>query len=158
MPSAAVRLAFLAAFRPLALRRSSMAFSRSPSASTRAFLHSIMPSPVRSRNSLTMLAVIPAITLCLTQSDSNNGKYIQTAADRVQGPEQASDPGESFKKRGIAPFLVNATLPAQGGAASAAATPCLGSKSLHSGRSLRVGSGRGSGLLGLGFSRGLVCG
>src|SRR5690554_4294386 len=127
MPSAAVRLAFLAAFRPLALRRSSMAFSRSPSASTRAFLHSIMPSPVRSRNSLTMLAVIPAITLCLTQSDSNNGKYIQTAADRVQGPEQASDPGESFKKRGIAPFLVNATLPAQGGAASAAATPCLGS-------------------------------
>jgi len=36
----------------------------SPPASSSAFLHSIMPSPVRLRSSLTMLAVISAILDC----------------------------------------------------------------------------------------------
>src|SRR5690606_27264417 len=65
VPSAAIRPAFLAAFMPLALRRSSIALSMSPSASTRAFLQSIMPRPVRSRSSLTIPAVILAILLPL---------------------------------------------------------------------------------------------
>src|SRR5690606_20808620 len=43
------------------LRRSSIAFSISPAASTSAFLHSIMPRPVRSRSSFTREAVTSAI-------------------------------------------------------------------------------------------------
>src|SRR5680860_1582715 len=60
-PSAAVRPAFLAAFRPDDLRSSSIAASTLPSDSTKAFLHSIMPRPVRSRSSLTIAAVIAAM-------------------------------------------------------------------------------------------------
>src|SRR5690554_3991670 len=56
-PSAAVRPAFLAAFRPDDLRSSSIAASTLPSAATSAFLHSIMPRPVRSRSSFTIAAV-----------------------------------------------------------------------------------------------------
>ncbi|MCY1454083.1 hypothetical protein D9M71_711210 [compost metagenome] len=43
-------------------RMSSMAFSMSPPALVKAFLQSIMPSPVRSRSSLTNAAVISAIS------------------------------------------------------------------------------------------------
>src|SRR6516162_3955884 len=52
-PSAATRDAFLSAFAWPCLRSSSAAESRSPFASTSAFLQSIMPAPVRSRSSLT---------------------------------------------------------------------------------------------------------
>src|SRR5438552_122629 len=57
-PSAATRLAALLALAPLLMRSSSSAFLRSPPASARAFLHSIMPRPVISRSSLTMPALI----------------------------------------------------------------------------------------------------
>ncbi len=61
MPSAAIRLAAFDAFAPLLMRSSSSAFARSPSASVSAFLHSIMPRPVRWRSSITVLAEISAI-------------------------------------------------------------------------------------------------
>ena len=53
--------AFVAAFMPLDLRSSSIAFSMSAPESASAFLHSIMPRPVRSRSSLTKAAVTCAI-------------------------------------------------------------------------------------------------
>src|SRR5690606_9330141 len=56
-PSAATRAAFLSAFARPALRMSSAAASRSPLVSTSAFLHSIMPAPVRSRSNFTASAV-----------------------------------------------------------------------------------------------------
>ena len=58
MPSAAVRPDFLSALARPALRISSTAASRSPLVSVSAFLHSIIPEPVRSRSSLTIPAVI----------------------------------------------------------------------------------------------------
>ena len=55
-PSAATREAFLSALARPDLRMFSAAASRSPFASTSAFLHSIMPAPVRSRSCLTASA------------------------------------------------------------------------------------------------------
>src|SRR5258708_13111532 len=46
------------------MRSRSSAFFMSPPASSSALLHSIMPSPVRSRSSLTMPAVMSAILVC----------------------------------------------------------------------------------------------
>ena len=60
-PSAAIRSAALLALAPLRIRSSSSAFVMSPAASVNAFLHSIMPSPVRWRRSITMLAEMSAI-------------------------------------------------------------------------------------------------
>src|SRR5690242_1404271 len=61
-PSAAVRLDFLAAAaRPL-VRSQSTAASMSPLASASAFLQSIMPAPLFSRSSLTIAAVISAMS------------------------------------------------------------------------------------------------
>ncbi len=57
-PSAATREAFLSALASPCLRISSAAASRSPLVSTSAFLHSIMPAPVRSRSCLTESAVM----------------------------------------------------------------------------------------------------
>src|SRR6185436_515201 len=62
-PSAATRPAAFEAFAPLLMRSSSSAFFMSPPASSSAFLHSIMPSPVSSRSSFTIPAVISAICL-----------------------------------------------------------------------------------------------
>ena len=57
-PSAAIRSAFLAAFAiPFSLNQSND-FSMSPSQASKAFLQSIIPAPVFSRNSFTKLAVI----------------------------------------------------------------------------------------------------
>src|SRR6478672_7620094 len=60
-PSAAMRLAFLSALAKPVLRSQSAADSMLPSFSVSAFLHSIMPAPVRSRSSLTCVAVISAM-------------------------------------------------------------------------------------------------
>src|SRR5207302_1079986 len=57
-PSAATRAAFLSALASPWRRMSSAAASRSPLVSTSAFLHSIMPAPVRSRSCLTASAVM----------------------------------------------------------------------------------------------------
>src|SRR6202165_2855193 len=57
-PSVASRAAVLSALACPCLRMSSAAASRSPLASTSAFLHSIMPAPVRSRSCLTASAVM----------------------------------------------------------------------------------------------------
>src|ERR1700682_421273 len=57
-PSVASRAAFLSALACPCLRMSAAAASRSPLASTSAFLHSIMPAPVRSRSCLTASAVM----------------------------------------------------------------------------------------------------
>src|SRR5580698_5197141 len=57
-PSAATRDAFLSAFASPCLRMRSAAASRSPFVSTSAFLHSIMPAPVRSRSCFTASAVM----------------------------------------------------------------------------------------------------
>src|SRR5688500_17105079 len=62
-PSAATRPAFLSALARPCLRSHSAEMSSSPLFSVSAFLHSIMPAPVRSRSSLTRDAVISAITV-----------------------------------------------------------------------------------------------
>ena len=75
MPSAAMRPAALVAFAPLLMRSKSSAFFMSPSDSAKAFLHSIMPSPVCSRNSFTILAVMSAMSKLLnTNSIGTNEK------------------------------------------------------------------------------------
>src|SRR5438876_1948906 len=61
-PSAAVRAAALDALLPSLIRRSSSALAALPSASTSAFVHSIIGASVLSRRSLTMLVAISAIT------------------------------------------------------------------------------------------------
>ena len=63
MPSAATRPAAFDALAPLLIRSSSSALAISPSASVSAFLHSIMPRPVRWRRSITMLAEMSAMLL-----------------------------------------------------------------------------------------------
>ncbi|CFN76030.1 Uncharacterised protein [Bordetella pertussis] len=60
-PSAVTRAAALLALLPSLTRRISSARARSPSASVRAFLHSIMGASVFSRSSLTRAAVISAM-------------------------------------------------------------------------------------------------
>jgi phosphoribosylaminoimidazole (AIR) synthetase len=60
-PSAVTRLEALPALLPSLTRSSSSALAMSPSASVKAFLHSIMGASVFARNSATMLAVIAAI-------------------------------------------------------------------------------------------------
>src|ERR1700761_5000787 len=62
-PSAATRPAFLAAFDMPFLRSQSTAASMLPSFSVKACLQSIMPAPVDSRRSLTIPAVIVAMSL-----------------------------------------------------------------------------------------------
>src|SRR3954454_21952684 len=64
-PSAAVRPAFFAAAASPLARSQSIAGSISPLVSASAFLQSIIPAPVRSRSSLTLAAVISAMSLFL---------------------------------------------------------------------------------------------
>ena len=82
-PSAAMRLAFLAAWlRPFS-RSHSMAFSISPSLSTRAFLQSIMPALVRSRSSLTIAEVTAAIgktSLKIYCLDERRGSFFRKSS------------------------------------------------------------------------------
>src|SRR5699024_7948023 len=61
VPSAATLSAFLAALAAPLFRRTSIAPSISPSVSVNAFLQSIIPAPVFSRNSLTIFAVTAMI-------------------------------------------------------------------------------------------------
>ncbi len=61
-PSAAMRPERVAALASPFLRMMSTALSMSPDASTRAFLQSAMPACVRSRSSLTIDAVMSAMT------------------------------------------------------------------------------------------------
>jgi hypothetical protein len=65
-PSAATLAAALLALLPSLIRSISSARCRSPSASVRAFLHSIIGASVFSRSSLTMLAVISAMLAILS--------------------------------------------------------------------------------------------
>ena len=78
-PSAAVRPANLPAFAPDLMRKISSAFSKLPSASTKAFLHSIMPKPVAARKSATIFAVISAIVF------SNKFNHLKQAARNISG-------------------------------------------------------------------------
>src|SRR5450759_5076808 len=87
MPSAATRLAALLALFPSFTRRISSALPRSPPASVRAFLHSIIGASVFSRSSFTMPAVMSAMTLLLTLAVNVN----------LKNPDS--------KKGGNAPFL-----------------------------------------------------
>src|SRR5208337_1708888 len=67
-PSAAIRPAFLAALARPFFRNKSTACSISPPVSFSAPLQSIMPAPVRSRSSLTICALIFAISMILRSS------------------------------------------------------------------------------------------
>src|SRR4051812_26195186 len=58
VPAPNVLSPFLAEISPLFLRRMTSAFSRSPPASSRAFLHCMTEIPVSSRSALTCSAVI----------------------------------------------------------------------------------------------------
>src|SRR5579864_249 len=58
MPCRVVRVDFLDADAIPCLRRMISASAKFPLASTKAFLHSIMPAPVRSRSSFTSFALI----------------------------------------------------------------------------------------------------
>src|SRR6201999_3096447 len=85
VPSAATRAAFLSAFaRPL-LRMSSAAASRSPLVSTSAFLHSIMPAPVRSRSCFTASAVMFMKRLSLLVAGLGRSAAATLAARRARG-------------------------------------------------------------------------
>jgi hypothetical protein len=77
---------------PLRIRSRSSAFARSPSLSVSAFLHSIMPSPVRWRSSITMLAAISAMSML----------RISLSLGTAETPQV---PKLSFKKRGRGPFF-----------------------------------------------------
>lgn len=70
-PSLVSRPAFLAALARPFLRRTSTAASMSPSASTRAFLHSIIGESVISRSCLTIAAVIWAIVVPFKEMKKN---------------------------------------------------------------------------------------
>src|SRR5215207_6745052 len=76
-PSAAIRDDAFEALLPSLTRSSSSAFSMSPSASVRDFLHSIIGASVLARSAPTMLAVIAAIVLLLQPQ--------RTVADVAQG-------------------------------------------------------------------------
>ena len=81
MPSLAARPAFLAAVARPFLRRMSRAVSRSPVASTRAALHSIMPAPVSSRSLRTISAVMSIVS-------SLGASSLQRKAAGESGPER----------------------------------------------------------------------
>ena len=91
-PSAAVRPAFLSALARPVLRMCSIAASMSPSHSTSAFLHSIMPAPVRSRRSFTIAAVIAMSERPLSKSSN------------LCAPPLTEEP-EIFQKRGLCPLF-----------------------------------------------------
>src|SRR6266436_5269920 len=80
VPSAPPRAAFLSALASPVLRMSSAAASKSPLVSTSAFLHSIMPAPVRSRSCLTVSAVIFIGRCCLTHRASAHYGRLDGAA------------------------------------------------------------------------------
>ena len=84
-PLAAVRPARLPTSLAPLMRRSSTALSKSPSASSSAFLQSIMPAPVRSRSCLTSAAVKLAMTL--SSDRIGGGRYGLRASAR--GPATA---------------------------------------------------------------------
>src|SRR5690606_2116918 len=84
-PSAVTREAALEALLPSFTRRISSAFAKSPSASVRAFLHSIIGASVLARSSATMLAVIAAI--CFLRS--------------VQGAMSSSPHQKFSEKKGL---------------------------------------------------------
>src|SRR5580658_6462590 len=65
MPCRVVRVALLPALVMPALRRMISASGRLPLDSIRAFLHSIIPAPVRSRSSFTNFALISMISFTL---------------------------------------------------------------------------------------------
>ena len=82
-PSAVIRAAALVALLPSLTRRISSALPRSPSASVRAFLHSIIGASVFARSSATMLAVIAAIFhLHLRARPENRPCLVETTNDQ----------------------------------------------------------------------------
>ena len=81
-PSAATREAFLSAFASPCLRMRSAAASRSPFVSTSAFLHSIIPAPVRSRSCLTASAV-----MFIGKKSCNSGR---SGTGARKGPQHSS--------------------------------------------------------------------
>src|ERR1700731_1614235 len=83
-PSAATRPAFFAAFDRPFLRNQSIAACMSPSFSASACLQSIMPTPVVSRRSLTIAAVIVAIVAVLCLSGRLRRGFCRLAAVRHQ--------------------------------------------------------------------------
>src|ERR1700676_774354 len=83
-PSAATRPAFFAAFDNPFLRSQSIAACMSPSFSASACLQSIMPTPVVSRRSLTIAAVIVAIVAILCLSGRPRRGLCRLAAVRHQ--------------------------------------------------------------------------
>src|ERR1700733_1448008 len=98
-PSAATRPAFLAAFDRPFLRSQSCAACMSPSLSVSAALQSIMPAPVDSRRSLTIAAVIVAMSLSSFACDGG-GRAVQrpprsTVTDAVTG--MCCDAGRDFR-------------------------------------------------------------
>ncbi len=88
-PSAATRPAALDALAPLLIRSSSSALTMSPSLSDSAFLHSIMPSPVRWRSSITVLAEMSAILRPRLSLFTGTLRCPDGAAPRSAGPRIA---------------------------------------------------------------------
>ncbi len=102
-PSAATRPAFLAALTAPDLRMLSMASSMSPLASWRAFLHSIMPAPVRSRSSLTRPAVI---SMGMSSCDGGSLGSAAVFQEFLTKPPRRAISWNQFQKRGPeAPFF-----------------------------------------------------
>src|SRR6266481_8400067 len=72
-PAASSRSPFFSAAAPERLRRSTSAFSISPPASSRAFLHCIIETPVRSRSALSRSVVI-SMLFPIIQNNTCTGK------------------------------------------------------------------------------------
>ena len=89
-PSAVTRPAFLAAAERPFLRSQSTAASRSPPVSPSAFLQSIIPAPVLSRRSFTMLAVMFAMSCSVGCQAAGGAADSISSADRRSGSASAS--------------------------------------------------------------------
>src|SRR5437899_3784662 len=98
-PSAVIRPDALPALLPSLMRRSSSAFSRLPSASVNAFLHSIIGASVFARSSPTMLAVIVAMctlrSVCQLRSPIPGATKIRLKKRGFEAPSSGSNERES---------------------------------------------------------------
>src|SRR5437016_1209742 len=87
-PSAAIRSAALVALAPPLMRSSSSALAISPCVSVNAFLHSIMPMPVRARSSITLLAAISPMLRHSTFCSASVRRLLHaSSADKKRGPQ-----------------------------------------------------------------------
>ena len=149
-PSAAMRVAFLSAFARPALRISSAAASRSPLVSTSAFLHSIMPAPVRSRSTLHCFSCDGHDSLrpCLPQVRRAARPRRRAAAGRRRQRRRAPAGGRAARSACASRRGLTAAMNSSGAtSASTSSTPAATTSSTGASGILRAARRRGACLL-----------